>query len=164
MLHEGPIIGVEVRPLRVIRDDRGAVWHMLRADTPRFTQFGEVYFSEVAAGRVKAWRRHRCATANLAVPRGRIRFVAFDDRPGSRSRDHVFTCEAGESNYVLITVPPGVWNGFLGLTAEPALVANCSTLPHRPDEEDRLPADTPRIPYVWFPENDPGPGTESEHE
>jgi hypothetical protein len=30
------VAGVEIRPLQVIVDDRGAVMHMLRADAPHF--------------------------------------------------------------------------------------------------------------------------------
>lgn len=143
------IVGLDVRPLSIIRDQRGAVLHMLRADEPAFAGFGEIYFSEVAPGSVKAWRRHRAAITNLAIPRGRIRFVAFDDRPGSPSCGRLVEYEAGESNYVLITVAPGIWNGVLGLTDQPALVANCSTHPHDSGELDRLPPDTPLIPYAW---------------
>ena len=41
------IQGVKVVPLRQIRDERGAVYHMLKATDAHFLHFGEIYFSTV---------------------------------------------------------------------------------------------------------------------
>lgn len=141
--------GVEIRPLAVIADERGAVLHMLRADAPHFRQFGEIYFSVVKPGCVKAWHRHRDMVLNYAVPHGRVRVVVYDDREGSATRGAVMAIEAGDAEYRLITIPPGTWSGFAALGDRPALVANCATLPHDPDEIDRRPSDDLSIPYVW---------------
>jgi dTDP-4-dehydrorhamnose 3,5-epimerase len=147
------VAGVVVRPLTVIADGRGAVLHMLRADAPHFMRFGEIYFSLVNPGAVKAWHRHREMVLNCAVPRGRIRLVVYDDRVASPTRGAVMEIETGESSYSLITIPAGTWNGFVGLGDTPALVANCATMPHDPAEIDRLPADARSIPYCW-PDHD----------
>jgi dTDP-4-dehydrorhamnose 3,5-epimerase len=42
-----------------------------------------------------------------------------------------------------------VWNGFKGEGTIPAVVANCSTIPHRPDEIERLDPFENEIPYDW---------------
>jgi dTDP-4-dehydrorhamnose 3,5-epimerase len=55
----------------------------------------------------------------------------------------------GPDNYVLVTVPPMVWNGFKGLGAEASLVANCASIPHDPNEIDRCDPSDSRIPYDW---------------
>ena len=34
------------------------------------------------------------------------------------------------SNYFLITIPPFIWNGFIGLHNSESIVANCISLPH----------------------------------
>ena len=143
------ITGVEIRPLAVIADERGAVLQMLRADAPHFHRFGEIYFSLVNPGSVKAWHRHREMVLLYAVPQGRIRLVVYDDRDGSTTRGAVMDIETGQDSYTLITIPPGTWSGFAGLSATPALVANCATLPHDPNEIERRAADDPAIPYVW---------------
>jgi dTDP-4-dehydrorhamnose 3,5-epimerase len=143
------IPGVEVRPLTVIADDRGAVLHMLRADAPHFQRFGEIYFSIVNPGAVKAWRRHRSAVMNLAVPVGDAVVAIFDDRSDSPARGSAMEILAGQSNYCLITIPAGVWSGFMGVSDHPAVVANCATEIHDPAEVDRRPADDPAIPYIW---------------
>jgi dTDP-4-dehydrorhamnose 3,5-epimerase len=55
----------------------------------------------------------------------------------------------GELNYVLVSIPPLVWNGFKGEGPATSLVANCATVHHSPDEIERLDAFTTRIPYDW---------------
>ena len=48
------IEGVRITPLRRIPDERGAVLHMLRSDSPGFERFGEIYFSMVYPDAIKA--------------------------------------------------------------------------------------------------------------
>lgn len=146
------IDGVRVDPLRQIRDERGAVFHMLREDDPGFERFGEIYFSLVHPGWVKGWHLHSKMTLNYAVPVGRVRLVLYDDRDGSPTRGVIQEIELGEDQYRRARVPPGVWNGFLGLGTVDALVANCATLAHDPAEIVRIPPDDPRIPYRWATE------------
>lgn len=148
-LRGGPIRGVRVRPLDVIRDGRGEVRHMLRSDDRWFKRFGEIYFSLVKPGKVKGWHLHARMTLNYAVPRGRIRLVLYDARPRSPTRGRVMTILTGEDRYRLVTVPPGVWNAFQGLGRLPSLVANCATLPHDPREITRRPPDWEGVPCRW---------------
>lgn len=128
------IEGIRITPLRRIPDERGAVLHMLRADADHFERFGEVYFSTVHPGAIKAWHLHKEMTLNYAVPVGMIKLVCHDDREGSPTRGVTQELYVGEQNYALVTIPPLVWNGFKGIGTVTALVANCSTLPHHPDE------------------------------
>jgi dTDP-4-dehydrorhamnose 3,5-epimerase len=140
---------VIVTPLRRIPDERGAVFHMLREDSPVFERFGEIYFSTVYPGVVKGWHIHKRMTLNYAVPSGMVKLVCFDDREGSPTRGVVQELHVGELNYVLVTIPPLVWNGFKGEGTAPALVANCATIGHDPDEIDRLDPFDNDIPYDW---------------
>jgi dTDP-4-dehydrorhamnose 3,5-epimerase len=55
----------------------------------------------------------------------------------------------GELNHALVTIPPLVWNGFKGEGGAPALVSNCATLPHDPDEIERIDPFDNDIPYNW---------------
>jgi dTDP-4-dehydrorhamnose 3,5-epimerase len=143
------IDGVRVTPLRQILDERGKVMHMLRSTDGHFQQFGEIYFSCVYSGAVKAWHIHSKMTLNYAVPHGRIKFVLFDDREGSTTRGEVQEFFLGPDNYQLITVPPLVWNGFKGIGTEMAIVANCASLPHDPTEISRKDPFDGTIPYDW---------------
>lgn len=143
------IHGVVVTPLRQIVDERGKVMHMLRSDAPHFQGFGEIYFSTVHPGVVKGWHRHKRMVLNYAVPSGLIKFVLHDDRPDSPTRGETNQFFIGPENYVLVTVPPMVWNGFKGVGDETAVVANCASIPHDPDEIERLDPFDPRIAYDW---------------
>ena len=143
------ISGVVLTPLRQIFDERGKVMHMLREDSPVFSRFGEIYFSCTHPGAVKAWHLHKEMTLNYAVIYGEIKFVLYDDRERSPTRGEVQELFISPENYQLVTVPPLVWNGFKGVGNQMAIVANCATMPHLPDEIERLPASDPRIPYDW---------------
>jgi dTDP-4-dehydrorhamnose 3,5-epimerase len=149
--HAAVIDGVLVHALKRIADRRGAIMHMLRRDDPHFERFGEIYFSMVRPGVVKGWHLHRTMTLNYAVPSGEIRLVLYDARDGSPSRGQVQEIHLGGSDYALVRVPPGVWNAFLGLGDQPAIVANCATEPHDPGEIERIPPTSDRIPYDWGP-------------
>jgi dTDP-4-dehydrorhamnose 3,5-epimerase len=143
------IDGVRVTLLRQIPDERGKVMHMLRSDSDTFIAFGEIYFSCVYPGAVKAWHIHRRMTLNYAVPHGNIKLVLYDDREGSPTRGEIQEIFLGPDNYCLVTIPPMVWNGFKGIGTEAAIVANCATIPHDPTEIDRLDPSDPSIPYDW---------------
>jgi len=143
------ISGVQVKPLTQIPDERGKVMHMLRRDSPDFLEFGEIYFSCVYPGAVKAWHLHTRMTLRYAVPVGNIKLVLFDDRPESPSRGEIQEIFLGPDNYCLVTIPPKIWNGFKGIGTGMALVANCATLPHDPREILRRDPSDPYIPYDW---------------
>jgi len=143
------IDGLRVTPLRRIPDERGAVMHMLREDDEAFERFGEIYFSLVYPNVVKGWHLHRRMTLNYAVPVGMIKLVCFDDRPDSPTRGNVHELHVGELNYALVTIPPLIWNGFKGEGDRAALVANCATVAHDPEEIERLDPFSDRVPYDW---------------
>ena len=148
------IPGVFVHPLRVIPDDRGAVLHMLKNNDPAFSQsgaeFGEIYFSQVFPGVVKGWHLHKKMVIRYAVPVGRIKLVLFDDREGSPSRGALEEHYVGDGNYTLVVVPPFVWNGFMCVGTQTALVANCASIPHDPAEIVRMdPLQNDVITYDW---------------
>ena len=143
------IDGVLVHPLGRIPDERGKIMHMLRCDDPHFERFGEIYFSVVYPGVIKGWHLHKEMTLNYAVVSGMIKLVLYDDRPDSPTRGELQELFIGESNYVLVRIPPGVWNGFKGIGVAPAIVANCATLPHDPDEIVRMDPFDNHIPYDW---------------
>lgn len=143
------IEGVLVHPLRQIPDERGKVMHMLRRDDPHFEEFGEIYFSVVYPGAVKGWHLHKRMTLNYAVISGMIKLVLYDDREGSPSRGRFMELFIGEANYVLVRIPPGIWNGFKGIGEKAAIVANCATLPYSPEEIVRMDPWHSPIPYDW---------------
>ena len=143
------IEGVGIFPLKQIPDERGKIMHMLRCDDPHFERFGEIYFSTVYPGVVKGWHLHTEMTLNYAVVAGMIKLVLYDDRAESPTRGQLLEIFLGQDNYQLVKIPPRVWNGFKGMGVVPAMVANCATIPHRPDEIVRKDPFSTDIPYDW---------------
>ncbi|KKH95140.1 dTDP-4-dehydrorhamnose 3,5-epimerase [Methanosarcina sp. 1.H.T.1A.1] len=143
------IDGVEINQLNIIPDERGMILKMLRNDDPVFQEFGEIYFSVIYPGVVKGWHIHKKMTLNYAVVSGSIKLVLYDGRSGSPTKGEVQEIFLGRENYKLVTIPPMVWNGFKGIGTESAIVANCATIPHDPDEIDRMDPFENDIPYDW---------------
>jgi dTDP-4-dehydrorhamnose 3,5-epimerase len=143
------IDGVLITPLKQILDERGKVMHMLRNDAPHFQSFGEIYFSCVYPGAIKAWHLHKKMALNYAVPHGHIKLVLYDNRKGSHTLGEIQEIFLGLDHYCLVTIPPLVWNGFKGIGPETAIVANCATIPHDPGEIERLDPFDASIPYDW---------------
>ncbi len=143
------IDGVIITPLRQILDERGKIMHMLRSDSPVYERFGEIYFSCVYPGAIKAWHIHDKMTLNYAVPHGHIKLVLYDDREKSPTKRELQEFFLGPDNYCLITIPPLVWNGFKGMDSEMAIVANCASHAHDASEIRRIDPFDPYIPYNW---------------
>jgi dTDP-4-dehydrorhamnose 3,5-epimerase len=143
------IDGVLIHPLKQIPDERGKIMHMLRVDDPHFEKFGEIYFSVVYPNVIKGWHLHKVMTLNYAVVSGTIKLVLYDDRKESPTHGHLMEIYLGEASYALVKIPPMIWNGFKGIGVSPAIVANCSTIPHHPNEIIRLDPFDNQIPYSW---------------
>jgi dTDP-4-dehydrorhamnose 3,5-epimerase len=131
-----------ITPLARIQVAHGDVLHAMMCNGAGYSGFGEAYFSWVAVGAVKAWKRHTKMTMNIVVPVGQVRFVF---RVAGIDRFRVE--EIGVDRYVRLTVPPGIWFGFKGLGEPQSLLLNIADILHDPDEvERRVISD---IDYEW---------------
>lgn len=140
---------VEIKILKRIPDERGSIYHMLRSDDLIFEDFGEIYFSKVYPDVIKGWHIHKKMILNYAVIYGMIKLVLYDDRDNSETKGNLMEIFMGEDNYMLVKVPAMVWNGFKGIGDKVAIVANCASIPHDPEEIDRKDPFTEDIPYNW---------------
>jgi dTDP-4-dehydrorhamnose 3,5-epimerase len=120
----------------------GDVLHAMKQSDAGYAGFGEAYFSWVAVGAVKAWKRHTRMTMNVVVPVGQVRFVFHLD-----GTDEFRVEEIGVDRYVRLSVPPGIWFGFQGLAEPESLVLNIANIPHDPNEVERLALSD--IKYGW---------------
>ncbi len=143
------IDGIKIIPLQQIPDDRGKIMHMLRCTDPHFTKFGEIYFSCVYPGIIKGWHLHKKMTLNYCVVKGMIRLVLYDKRDKSKTSGEIQEIYLGDDNYCLVIIPPMIWNGFLCIGTEIAIVANCATEPHDPNEIERIDPYSKQISYDW---------------
>ena len=129
------IEGVFIKELKQFQDDRGSVLHMIKSNDSNFNKFGEVYFSEILPGKVKAWKYHKTQSQNIAVPIGNVKFVIYDDRKNSKTFKNTLEIELGRPNsYFLLHIPPGLWYGFKSKCSHPSLIVNCAEMPHDKDE------------------------------
>jgi dTDP-4-dehydrorhamnose 3,5-epimerase len=143
------IHGVLIEPLKKIPDDRGRIMHIMKSTDSVFEKFGEVYCSTVYPGVVKGWHIHERMTLNYVVLKGMIKFVLYDDREDSPTKGIIQEIYMGDHNYVRVTVPPKIWNGFMGLGNEEALVINVTDIPHDPNEIRRQDPHKGSINYSW---------------
>lgn len=120
----------------------GAVTRFVRSDDPDFRGFGEVYFSAIESGAIKAWRRHSQASLVVTVVSGEVLFVLRDT---GAAASYVLTDERPER----LTIPPGSWFGFAGLSRATSIVCSFSDMVHDPAEVERVPPET--FPYDWRP-------------
>ena len=143
------IEGVKIIPKKQIIDERGKIMHMIRNDDEHFTKFGEIYFSYSHPNTVKAWHLHKRMTVNYVCVVGKIKLVLFDDRDKSLTKGTLQEIFLTTENYSLVSVPPGVWNGFKSIENKFSIIANCSDIPHEAEEMLRKPFDDPYFNYEW---------------
>ena len=120
--------------LSIIEADSGSVFHALKNSDNGFSGFGEVYFSSVKKDIIKAWKLHKEMTLNLIVPIGAVQFCFFDVREQSDTFNETFKIVLSQKPYFRLTVPPGVWFGFQGVSDGLNLICNVANIIHDPFE------------------------------
>ena len=135
--------------LKIIKDERGKVMHMLRKDSNVFKSFGEIYFSTIYKNSIKAWHLHKEATLNYVCVSGKVKLVLFDQRIGSPTNGTYEEVILSPEDYFLVTIPPNIWNGFKGLEHNESIIANCLNLPHNEKEMVREDPHSNNFKYDW---------------
>ena len=157
---QGPLIlrgsgamidGVEVRPGKVLPDERGRLGEIMRADAPWFEKFGQVYFTTTYPGVVKAWHYHKKQTDHFYVVKGMIKVAFYDARKDSPTYGTVNQLYLGEHCPGLVRIPPGVQHGWMCVSQVEAYIVNIVSEMYnyeQPDEYRTDPHDND-IPYEW---------------
>ena len=137
------LMDILVTPLRRIPTIGGGVMHALKNSDNGFKSFGEVYFSWVEQGAIKAWKCHQHMTLNLVVPLGEVSFVfhIMDQEKYFRTEN------IGEEQYARLTVPPGIWFGFQGKASGRSLLMNVADMAY--DQDEVLRKKTSEFVYYW---------------
>lgn len=135
--------GVQLTPLKRISHEKGDILHALKLSEASYAGFGEVYFSIVHCGDVKAWKCHQEMVLNLVVPMGTVKFVVMDlDKPGK-----LFETTLSKDFYARLTIAPGLWFGFQGIDKGINLICSITNQEHDPAEVDRK--ELHEIAYEW---------------
>lgn len=145
------IEGVQVKPLRLIPDERGWLMEILRADDEDlFTKFGQVYVSATYPGVVKAWHYHKRQIDNFACIAGMVKLVLVDTRESSATQGAVNEFFLGSQNPTLVQVPNLVYHGWKCISQEPSLVVNVTNEPYEYAEPDEFRLEPHgSLPYDW---------------
>ena len=150
------IEGVQIKSLKLLRDDRGFLMELLRADDELFERFGQVYITGCRRGMAKAWHYHTLQTDHFACVSGRALLVLCDLRAGSatRGQSQELVLEAPPNTThppLLVKIPPLVIHGFTALDCDEARIVNVPTETYRYDDPDerRYPWNSPEVPYRW---------------
>ena len=131
--------GVTLTPLKKITHPKGDIFHAMKASDDGFFGFGEAYFSTVNQGEVKGWKKHTEMTLNLVVVIGEIEFVVYDD-------NSFYSVKLSKNNYQRLTVEPGLWLAFRGVSAENMLL-NLASIEHNTNESENV--DMYGFDYNW---------------
>ena len=123
-----------IKKLKKFELDSGDVFHALKASESEYQGFQEAYFSTIKNNKIKAWKRHYKMTMNLIVPIGKVQFIFYDE-----DRNLLKNLTIGHENYSRITVPPMIWFGFKGLSANTSYILNISNELHDSKEVERKP-------------------------
>jgi len=139
---------VQVVPLVTREDDRGYLTEIARcADDPEphgiIHEFGQVYIvGDPQPGIIRAFHRHADMHDWYFCASGSMKVVLVDDRVDGIPEIETFVLSM--RNPKLLTIPPGVWHGWMSLEPNTILISITS------DPYDRENPDEERIPYDAF--------------
>jgi dTDP-4-dehydrorhamnose 3,5-epimerase len=144
------IEGVVLTPLKQIKDERGAVFHVMKNNSETFYSFGEAYFSKINKKVVKGWKSHKEMKQNFCVPYGKLKLVLFDNRINSNTRGVINEIIlSDDKNYIRVTIPENIWYSFKCLSYDYCLLLNIANIKHKKNESVQMDLNNNIIPYTW---------------
>lgn len=112
------IDGVLIVSVKTIPDERGMVMKF----PPAPFVVNDTYATTVRHGAIKAWHGYKTKSILWTVVSGLVKLVLVDQRISSKTTDVVDEMYLGEGNMCSVLVPPGVYNGFKGISNTDAVV------------------------------------------
>lgn len=129
------ISDISISDISIIPNEFGDIIKILKCDEKKSEKISEVYCSWVVPNKIKAWKMQDLQTMNLFVLKGDIRFVFIDEK------DEVMKVDICFSSNKLLTIPPGIWYGFMCVSSDSGLILNSTDLVHNPDSVKRKAVD-----------------------
>ena len=147
------INGAVLKDLTVHKDERGALFEILRSDYPEFKGFGQTYITVCHPKWVKGWHYHLKQQDYFCVVKGKTRIVLYDRREESGTKGEVNVFELSGDKPQALIIPVGVVHGFECLSKTEAWILNVPNQLYnysQPDEY-RIPLDSKEVPYEpWW--------------
>ncbi len=138
------IPGVILKELKVHKDQRGALFEILRSDWDIFQKFGQAYITICKPGWAKGWHYHKIQTDNFCVVKGKAKIVLID-----KNKKEFQEFILSDKNPSLLKIPPEVIHGFECISKKETWILNIPTEIYKYDNPDeyRIKLDDPSIPY-----------------
>lgn len=123
---DGPIEGLEIRPLRPFHDARGWLVELFRHDELDAERHAVMaYASMTLPGVARGPHEHIDQTDGFAFfGPSDFRLWCWDARADSPTRGHRLTQVVGQSNPAAVWIPPGVVHAYRNIGEVPGLVLN----------------------------------------
>lgn len=149
-LESDGIEGVVSKEIRNVPTGNGVLTEIWRSEWRVDTgPVEQVFQRSIDPGAVTGWHAHATTTDRLFCATGRIRLSLYDGRKSSPTFGNLWHRIFGQDRPLLVTVPPGIWHGVVGLGSTPSILINLVDRAYSYEDPDhwRLPPDTPEIPY-----------------
>ncbi|MHC4661884.1 MAG: polysaccharide biosynthesis C-terminal domain-containing protein [Planctomycetota bacterium] len=145
------IEGVRIKQLKVIPDDRGKLFEILRRDEEIFIEFGQAYATTCKPGVIKAWHYHRNQTDHFCPIYGELQVGLYDARESSSTKGASMSIEVNPAEQpVLVQIPAGVYHGVTPLEKTEVILLNIPTNAYNYDSPDEYRAPFDEFPdFVW---------------
>ena len=145
------IYGVKIKNIKRYHDDRGFFSEIIKFGEETFKQIKQTSYTETYPGVIKAFHWHKKQYDVWFPVKGQIRIALYDLRQGSPTQGEKQEIFAGQTNPVLVLIPPGVAHGYQVLGQQTAGMFYHTTEaydPANPDEQ-RISFDDPRVNFDW---------------
>ncbi len=146
---------VAIKQIKKFADDRGFFAEIIKSGEETFHEVKQTSYTETYPGVIKAFHWHEKQWDVWFVVKGMAQVVLHDLREDSETKGETQVICAGESNPVLISIPPGVAHGYRVLGNDKVgLFYHTSEAydPADPDEQ-RIDFDDPKIGFDWSTKN-----------
>ena len=128
---------IRIKPLKLFSDEQGYLFETLRQDDELFDgKFGQVLVSVLYPGVIKGLHRHSKQTDYTTCIKGNIKYVVAKEKAGGSREADFKTFVVGETNPILIKIPPGYWHGYMVLGGEKAIILHTMDKTYNPQEPD----------------------------
>lgn len=123
--NDAPIDGVDVKPLKKFRDERGWLSELFRSDESGSAGFPEMgYVSVTHPGVARGPHEHVQQSDRFAFFHGSYRIWLWDAREDSRTFQCRQVLTAGVERPLLVVIPPGVVHAYRNEGSDDAFVMN----------------------------------------
>lgn len=153
------IDGLVFKYLRTFPDSRGFFREVIRVTDPFFENFAQWSHSRMQFSTVKAWHFHHRQIDWWYVGEGVLECAFYDNRPDSPTYKSLISCKLGDTTRdtealeAVVKIPQGVLHGCKALTDFASMLYITSET-YDPQDEGRIPFNSPEVPYFWGEEKD----------